>query len=212
MPIELRDNSTILFTGDSITDADRHHPAYAPWGNGYVHFVANALLAAYPTANLNIINTGIGGDTIGDLQRRWPRDCLDHQPNVLSVLIGINDVWHIATDADALAYAASPAQYELTYNQLLLEVTKRTDCQIILVEPFLFCADEKDPMLSTLRPYVGIVRKLAAEHDAVLVPLQEQLDQTIAQVPPERWSQDMVHPYEWAHAWIAERWRAAAEL
>ena len=181
--IRLEADKTIVFTGDSITDADRYHPAYAPLGNGYVHFVANALLATYPTFNLNIVNTGVGGDTIADLQQRWQRDCLDHRPDVLSVLIGINDVWYLASDPDANGRAASPAQYELTYNQLLLEVTKRYDCRIVLIEPFLFCADEADPMLSTLRPYLRIVRKLAAEHDAVLVPLQERIDQTIAEVP-----------------------------
>ena len=62
--IQLKTNSTIVFTGDSITDADRRHPAYAPWGNGYVHFAANALVATYPQLNLNMVNTGVGGDTI----------------------------------------------------------------------------------------------------------------------------------------------------
>ena len=210
--IQLKPNNTIVFTGDSITDADRHDPAYAPWGNGYVHFVAQALVAAHPQLNLNIVNTGVGGDTIADLQRRWQRDCLDHQPDVLSVLIGINDVWHLATDPDATEYAATPEKYELTLNQLLLEVTRRCDCQIVLVEPFLFCADEEDPMLSLLRPYITIVQELAAEHNATPVPLQKRIDQTIAEVPPARWSQDRVHPYPWAHAWIAQHWRTATGL
>ena len=130
----------------------------------------------------------------------------------MSVLIGINDVWHMVSDPNASEYAAAPAQYELTLNQLLLEVTKRYNCQIVLMEPFLFCVNEEDAMLSLLQPYVAVVRELATRHNATLVPLQKQIDQTIVEVPPAKWSQDMVHPYQWAHAWIAQHWRTATGL
>ncbi|MFA5785238.1 MAG: hypothetical protein WC962_10205, partial [Phycisphaerae bacterium] len=85
--LQLKPNQTILFTGDSITDAGRSERAYRPFGNGYVHFTANYMLAKYPQYDLGIINTGISGNTVGDLERRWERDCLAHQPDVLSMLI-----------------------------------------------------------------------------------------------------------------------------
>ena len=93
--IELKLDQTILFIGDSITDAGRLEAAYRPFGYGYVHFVAYRLLAKYPKYKINVINTGISGDTISDLDYRWERDCLNHKPDILSVLIGINDVFHL---------------------------------------------------------------------------------------------------------------------
>ncbi|UCD50734.1 MAG: SGNH/GDSL hydrolase family protein [Phycisphaerales bacterium] len=210
--IHLNRNDKIVFAGDSITDADRHHPAYAPLGRGYVHFAANTLLATYPQLNLSIINTGVGGDTILDLQRRWEADCLSYKSDVLSVLIGINDAWYLTTPSRGNGKAAPPEQYEVTYDQLLLKARSRCDCQIVLIEPFVFSADRQNQLLSTAKPYITIVRELAAKHGAVLVALQEQIDKLIAQVPSERWADDAVHPRQWAHAWIAQRWLQAAGL
>ena len=86
--LNLTYNQTIVFIGDSITDAGRLEKPYRPLGYGYVHFVANWLLAKYPELNLNIVNTGISGNTIRDLKLRWEKDCLNHKPDVLSVMIG----------------------------------------------------------------------------------------------------------------------------
>ncbi|MBN2130500.1 MAG: hypothetical protein JW741_13450 [Sedimentisphaerales bacterium] len=89
----LNDDDTLVFIGDSITDAEKHRRAYHPLGLGYVHFAANFLRARHPDLTISIVNAGVSGDTILDLQNRWQRDCLTHRPNVLSVLVGINDVW-----------------------------------------------------------------------------------------------------------------------
>jgi len=210
--IQLGTDDTLVFIGDSITDADRDHPAHAPLGCGYVHFVGHMLMARHPQRNLDIINTGVGGDTILDLQRRWDADCLSHQPNVLSVLIGINDAWYLTAQSTLTRKAAPPEQYEVTYDQLLLEARNRCDCQIVLIEPFVFCADPKNQLLSTVRPYITVVRELAAKHGAVLVALQEEIDKQILDVPPERWAQDRVHPRQWAHAWMAQHWLQATGL
>jgi len=210
--INLDTNDTIVFIGDSITDADRHYPAHAPLGRGYVHFAANILWAKYPHLNLRIINTGVGGDTVLDLQRRWEADCLSHAPNVLSVLIGINDAWYLTTPSGGNGKAAPPERYELTYDQLLLEARERCNCQIVLLEPFVFSADPQNQLLSTAKPYLAITRQLAAKHDAVLVPLQKEIDKQITQIPSERWAQDTVHPAQWAHAWIAQHWLHATGL
>ncbi len=93
--IDIKHDDTIVFIGDSITDADRREKSYKPFGFGYVHFAANQLIAKYPDYNLNIINTGISGNTIRDLKSRWEKDCLKYNPDIISVLIGINDVWRI---------------------------------------------------------------------------------------------------------------------
>jgi len=210
--IRLRGNDTIVFIGDSITAADRHRQAYGPLGFGYVHFAGNLLLARNPGLNLKIVNTGISGDTVIDLKDRWQRDCIIHRPNVLSVLVGINDVWRRAMEPDAAERAASPAEFEVTYGQLLVQAKERCQCQLVLMEPFLFCRDREDEVFRTLVPYLEAVRALAQKHEAVLVPLQQEIDRCIGEIPPEKWSQDGVHPYLWAHAWIAQRWLEATGL
>jgi lysophospholipase L1-like esterase len=210
--IELKPDSTIVLIGDSITDADHNLHAYQPFGNGYVNFVANYLLAKYPQMNLRIINTGIGGDTIHSLQGRWQEDCLKHDPDVLSMLIGINDVWWQYAESEGFAKGAHATRYELTYRRLLSQAKQKCNCQFVLAEPFMFCSDRENQMLEGLRTYIAAVHKLAAEFDAVLVPLQSRLDAQLEHVPPQKWSADSVHPYVWAHAWIAQRWIEATSL
>ena len=210
--IELGPNQTIVFIGDSITDTDRLEPVYRPFGYGYVNFVANHLLATYPELDLNIINTGISGNTIRDLQARWEKDCIRYNPDTLSVLIGINDVWRQYAEPDRLPQAVYPQEYELTYRQLVSRAKQQCNCQLVLMEPFMFCNNPQDSMFEGLQTYISVLHQLANEFDAVLVPLQTKVNEQIKQVPPEKWSMDMVHPYVWAHAWIAQRWIEATGL
>ena len=211
-PIRLKARDTIVFIGDSITDAERHRQAYKPLGFGYVHFAGYFLRARRPELNLNIINTGVSGDTIIDLQRRSERDCVAHHPNIVSVLVGINDVWQLTMEPDLAVTAADPSRYEVTYDQLLSIARDRCNCQLVLMDPFMFCRDRRNPVFEALMPYIEIVHKLAARYDAVLVPLQREIDRQITEIPPETWSDDAVHPHVWAHAWIALRWLEATGL
>jgi lysophospholipase L1-like esterase len=231
--IELTPNQTILFIGDSITDADRTYVeaqrrppcrfseaqrrksnggAYKPFGFGYVHFVANFLLAKYPTYNLNIINRGISGNTIRDLKSRWQKDSLDHEPDILSILIGVNDVWRRFAGEAELLYAVFPEEFESTYRLLLKQAKEKCNSRLVICEPFMFCDDFSNPVFSELRRYVETVHRIAADFDAVLVPLQERINEQIKNVPPQTWSQDMVHPELWAHAWIAQQWLLSTGL
>ena len=140
----LNDDDTIAFIGDSITDAEKHRRAYHPLGFGYVHFAANFLRARHPNLTISIINAGVGGDTIIDLQNRWQRDCLAHRPNVPSVLVGINDVCRLTTEPAFAENAAAPETFEVTYNQLLSQARQMRDVQLVLMEPSLFC-DNRQP-------------------------------------------------------------------
>ena len=210
--IELKSGQTIVFIGDSITDADRSSQAYRPFGYGYVHFLANTILAKYPCLNLHIVNTGVSGNTIRDLKRRWERDCIRYKPDILSILIGINDVWGRFADPQLLPSAVYADEYELTYKQLISQVKQQFNCQLVLMEPFMFCDNPQDEMLKNLVSYIDIVVTLAEEFAAVLVPLQKKINEKIQQVPPEKWSSDSVHPYVWAHCWIAQRWLESTGL
>lgn len=209
--LQLKPNQTILFTGDSITDAGRSERAYRPFGNGYVHFTANYLLAKYPQLNLGVINTGNSGDTVRDLEKRWQRDCLAHQPDVLSVLIGINDIWQWHTAGGSNKEQAIKT-YESTYKRLLIAVKQQSDCKIILMEPFLFCDDPQNVLFVHLRDYIKVVHDLAEEFNATLVPLQKRIDEKIKSAASDKWSDDMVHPYVWAHAWISQQWIEAVNI
>jgi len=210
--LDLKPDQTLLFIGDSITDADRNRQCYKPFGFGYVHFVANTLLAKYPTCNLKIINRGINGNTITDLKNRWQRDCIDHKPDILSVLIGVNDVWRQFEGEEELPQAVFADEYETTYRQLLNDVKEKCNSRLVICEPFMFCDDLINPMFQELRRYIEAVRRIAADFDAVLVPMQKRIDEQIKEMPPQKWSLDMVHPHIWAHAWIAQQWLSATNL
>jgi len=203
--IEIQAHQTILFTGDSITDCCRREAGVSPLGNGYVSFIAAELLERYSQLNLNIINTGINGNTTRDLLARWQPDCIDRKPDILSILIGINDLWR-NYDPSKLADAVSVKKYKTNYREMLTRVREALDCQLILIAPFMFCTDTNDEMFKVLPSYIDVVRKLADEFNAILVPLQQMLDKDLQEIPPEKWSDDMVHPETWAHEWIAKKW------
>ncbi len=208
----MRPNQTILFIGDSITDADRNRQCYKPFGFGYVHFVAYMLLAKYPAYNLNIINRGINGNTITDLKKRWQRDCIEHKPDILSVLIGVNDVCRQFGGMFESRRAVFAEEYESTYRRLLDEVKQECNSRLVICEPFMFCDDLSNPVFGQLRRYVETVRRIAADFDAVLVPLQELIDEQLSTVASEKWSDDTVHPHIWAHTWIAQQWLLSTGL
>jgi acyl-CoA thioesterase I len=211
--VTVKNGDTIVFIGDSITDVDRRKAEYAPLGKGYVNFAANLVLARHASIDLKVVNTGISGDTVRSLVKRWQVDCLDHKPAVLSILIGINDLWRrFDKRPEQVTNAVYPEEYEAKYRQLLTDAKAACDPQLVLMEPFMFCNDKADPMFQGLPPYIEIVRRLAKEFDATLVPLQTHIDKEITSVPPKKWSGDMVHPSIWAHAWIAERWLEATGL
>jgi lysophospholipase L1-like esterase len=211
--VELKAKQTIVFTGDSITDTGRSLPAYAPFGYGYVNFVANTLLARYARLNLNIVNTGVSGNTVRNLKPRWKRDCLDYSPDVISLLIGVNDLWRQHVEPDRLPEAVYPSEYESVYRTLLAAARRKcAGVQLVLMEPFLFCGDKDSEMRRGLDVYLEVVHRLSEEFGAVLVRLQEKIDAEIKTIEPRRWSDDSVHPHPWAHAWIALRWLEAAGL
>ena len=205
--LTLKDNDTIVFIGDSITDVDRRSEHHAPLGKGYASFAANLIIARHASLSLKLINTGISGNTIRNLKKRWQVDCLDHKPAVLSILIGINDLWRrFDARPEQVPNAVYPEEFEATYRDILREAKASCNPRLVLMEPFMFCSDKTNKMFQGLPPYIEAVRKLAKEFGAIEVPLQTMIDKALTSVPPAKWSGDMVHPATWAHAWIAERW------
>ena len=205
--IDFQDGQRVLFIGDSITDCKRRELPYSPLGWGYVHFAANFLLARRPDLHLNIENRGIGGDTTRALLFRWDMDCIKLAPDIVCLMIGINDLWYkFGESIESQRMYVEPGEYENNVRTLLACTRSECGSQLILMEPFMFCDNADNPMLDELPIYIEIVHKLADEFEALLVPVHTNYTNLAAKRSAEQWADDTVHPYEWAHAWIAQQW------
>jgi len=202
----IQPNDLILFQGDSITNAFRKPEevcnAYQ-MGSGYAMMVAAQLLATRPHDNLRFLNRGVSGHGINELRARWQSDCLDLQPNVLSILVGINDCNPLHPQP-----ALSAAAYETAYRELLAVTRSALPAvRLILCEPFVLLAGQVPAGWLPLVTERGeIVRRLAEEHDARFVPLQAAFAKALKSAPPEYWSFDGIHPNAQGHWLITETW------
>lgn len=198
-------NDLLLFIGDSITDAGRLDDPDG-LGRGWVRMVADALRA--DGDETPIVNTGIGGDRAIDLRRRWQADALAHAPSVLTIYVGINDTWRRYDAGDHTTDAAFEADYR--------ELLDRTSAallatRVILVEPFLTPVTEAQRSWhADLDGKRRVVRALAAETGATLVPLHDILTAAAARYGDEAIAADGVHPSPLGARLIAEAWLAAA--
>jgi lysophospholipase L1-like esterase len=207
------DNAMILFQGDSITDAgrSREHPndanLLAPLGQGYAFLAAANLLTARPDDKLKIFNRGISGNKVHQLAERWQPDCLDLQPDVLSILIGVNDIWHKLNGN----YDGTVETYENDY-RALLQRTKEAlpDVKLVICEPFiLICGAVKESWVPEFAGFRAAALELAIEFGAVFVPFQTMFDRAVEYAPPEHWAQDGVHPSPQGASLMAHHWVAA---
>ena len=202
-------NSTLLFQGDSITDASRNRDILDPnvpsaLGAGYVNLLAAHLLHTRPADNLRIFNRGIAGHRVVDLYARWKVDAIALRPDVLSILIGINDTWHEFMSGNGV----EPERYETIY-RLLLEYTREQlpNVQLVLCEPFYLPTGViQDDWIPDIEARQQIVRRFAAEFDAVFVPFQAALDEAQSHAPPTHWAADGVHPTPAGHRVLANCW------
>ena len=208
--ITLKPGTKVLFTGDSITACGRS--ILHPLGTGYVRNIAQSLKKKYPELNISIKNTGVSGNTTGDLLGRWQKDCIDHQPDVLSILIGINDLWRqYGTELD-MTMAVYPDEFETNYRRMLTAVKEKCKCQIILIEPVMFTNNTDNPMFAGLKDYRNIVCLLTDEFGTAMLELQSLINDTLLRFPPEKFSDDFIHPSLWAHQWIAKQWLDAVAV
>ncbi len=196
-------NTRVLFQGDSITDGNRGRspdPNHI-LGHGYVFIIGAKFGADFAPSNLVFINRGISGNTVLDLERRWQVDTLDLQPDLLSVLIGVND----------LGRNVSPAMFERTYDQLLTGArTANPKLKLVLCEPFTLPTggkkDNYEPWREAMRQRQQAVERLARKHQAALVRFQKVFDDACQRAPAERWIWDGVHPTYAGHQLMADEW------
>ena len=201
----------ILFFGDSITDAGRNRDSEAGepggWGGGYVHQIAAYLGAQDPGDELIFTNKGISGNRIYDLEKRLKTDVLDEEPDVVSILIGINDVWR-RYDSDTVSEAKD---FAAAYKRICKKITD-DGARLVLLEPFLLpVPEDRRAWREDLDPKIEIVRDMAREFEAILVPLDGIFAAASAKREPAFWAGDGVHPSPAGHALIARAWIDAME-
>ncbi|MEP7359715.1 MAG: SGNH/GDSL hydrolase family protein [Anaerolineales bacterium] len=196
----LESGQKIVFIGDSITDCDRRGAA-APYGDGYVSMVRNFLIARYPEYHLTIVNRGISGNTVRDLAARWEQDVIKQQPDWLSVMIGINDVWRAFGGNSKEAVPL--AEYTATLRSLLTQTREATDARLILADPYMIEPNPAQPMRRQMDAFGTVVAQLADEFGAVHVPTQAAYTAALAHTRPADWADDQIHPNGPGHAVLA---------
>ena len=201
-------NSTVLFTGDSITDCNRRG-SDAPLGNGYVSMVADLVLARLPDYNIRWINTGISGNNVRDLFDRWTDDVITHQPDWVSVMIGINDLnlWL----SNVPGRSVSPAEYADLYHRVLTRIRAESSAKLVLLDSFYISTDHhsgsyRNRVLSHLPEYLSTVAKLVEEFGAYHVRYHEMFQRLLQTQPPDRFCPEPVHPHRSGHLLMACEW------
>jgi lysophospholipase L1-like esterase len=209
--IQLAKDYVVLFQGDSITDAGRNKEDMSSntakaLGSGYAMLAAANLLEEYAPLNLKVYNKGISGNKVYQLAERWDKDCLDLKPDVLSILIGVNDFWHKLN-----------GQYngtvEIYRNDLiaLLERTKKAlpDVKLIICEPFAVpgvkAVDAR--WFPEFYGYQKAAREIADKFGTVFVPFQKVYDEAVKQAPGSYWTGDGVHASLAGAQLMAEAWK-----
>ncbi|MBO5240088.1 MAG: SGNH/GDSL hydrolase family protein [Clostridia bacterium] len=198
----------ILFFGDSITDASRNKEAdfnLNSYGYGYVRSVAGTLLGEAPD-QYQIINRGISGNRVVDLYSRIKIDCWNLAPDVLNILIGVNDVWHEVAKNNGVDLG----RFENVYRMILEETKERLpNVKIILCEPFVLkgsATEERYDEFLQVKEYAKVVKKLADEYGCYFLPLQEKVDAFAGKYGVEVCLVDGVHPAIGGAQLIANEW------
>lgn len=197
---------TILFQGDSITDADRVRDNPHSLGQGYANFTAGRLGLQYPSA-YTFLNRGISGNRIVDLYARMKVDIINLKPDYMSILIGINDVWHEKNYQNGV----TARKFKKIYGMLLEEVQEALpDVKIMLMEPFVLDGPATADSIGWFRTEVGLraeaTKELAHEFNLPFIPLQEDLDRLAQIAPTSHWLIDGVHPTPFFHQYLSDKW------
>lgn len=180
----------ILFQGDSITDNYSDHSDPHFMGAGYPRYASEAIAARHPATEFEFLNYGIGGNQTCDLVSRWQTDCIDIQPDLVSILIGVNDVWHRSDTKNWLPHE----KFRENYRFLLEEIKTKTKAKIMILEPFLIDVPDKAFFREDLDFKIDIVRALAREYADIYIPLDGIFAAACVTDEMTLWAQDGVHP------------------
>ena len=205
----------ILFQGDSITDAGRDRKNIMSnnnhaFGTGYAYIAASKLLTDLPEKKLHIYNRGISGNKVFQLAERWQKDCIDLKPNLLSILIGVNDYWHFLNGK----YKGTIEVYENDYIKLVQKTKEKLpEVKLVICQPFI--VKNKTAVdagwIEPFKEYQEAAKRIANQFNALWVPFQEVFDKAVKLAPPVYWTPDGVHPSMAGCQLMAESWLQAIQ-
>jgi lysophospholipase L1-like esterase len=211
----LPQHSTVLFQGDSITDGgrSRDNDLNHVMGHGYAYMIAGRIQADYPERRIAFVNRGVSGNRVVDLYARWREDTLQERPDIVSILVGVNDVHREWLNGSGVAADKYARVYEL-----LLEETKaeNPDVTLVLCEPFILPVGEVaanwEEWHAELTKRQRIVKEMADKFQCIHVSLQHIFDAACEKAPAAYWLWDGFHPTPAGHELIARQWiRCVAE-
>ncbi len=194
---------TFIFLGDSITDCSRNRDDIDSMGMGYPAVTA-AIIGTQHPQKFRFINEGASGDRIVDVYARIKRDITNQKPDYLSVLIGINDVWHEIHDKNGVA----APKFEKVYSMLIEEIKEELpEIKIFILEPFVTPGTATDNywdyFTTETKLRAEAAKRIAEKFDLTFIPLQEKFDEAIKEAPASYWTRDGVHPTSEGHGIIA---------
>jgi len=210
LPAIFHKNARVLFQGDSITDGGRdrggRYQDHA-LGHGYPYILAAAACGHFPELNLTFLNRGISGNKVADLAGRWQNDTIALKPDVLSILIGVNDVWHNVAAKKEINFA----EIEATYDKLLADTQAALPgIKIVLCEPFILPGSANtaqwEAWEAATKKIQQLVARLGAKHKLPVVHFQRVFDEAVKRAPAEYWLFDGVHPAWAGHQLMADEW------
>ncbi|MGO4545496.1 SGNH/GDSL hydrolase family protein [Paenibacillus sp. 2TAB23] len=194
----LQEGQKMIFIGDSITDCGRMDDL-EHIGGGYVRIVRDYLSIVRPEISLQVVNQGISGETILDLKARWKEDVIELKPDWLTISIGINDEWKNVSCDD----------FRDTYRELLTETKSKTGSSLIVMETTILSEDSNDGKNERLLPYNQIIREVAAEFEAILVPQYQSFMAYLREQRGKTLTVDQVHMNSTGNLFMAVNWLKA---
>ncbi|ANY65302.1 GDSL family lipase [Paenibacillus sp. BIHB 4019] len=214
--MRLERGQKLLFIGDSITDCERNKQdgegLFGALGRGYVAQVDALLQAVYPELGIRVVNMGTGGHTVRDLKARWQEDVTDKKPDVLSIMIGTNDVWRQYDTPFITEWHVYIEEYEQTLRELVALAKPVAGSGIVLMTPFFLESNEQDAMRRTMDEYGAIVRRIAVETGCLFIDTQAAFNKVLAHLYSATLAWDRVHPTAAGHMVLARAFLQAMDF
>ncbi len=211
----LEKNSRLIMAGDSVTDCGRNYDAipagWGSFGDGYVSLVNACLTTLAPEQEIMVVNRGVSGNNIRDLNARWERDVLALKPDYISVMIGINDVWRYFDAPLQQPEFVDKTEFEDTYCTLM-EKTLPQVRGMFVMSPFMAEPNRGDPMRKTVEEYAAIARRTAEKYKVPYIDVQAKVDRFLQSLSSYVISSDRVHPNLQGHMILAKAFLDAVRL
>lgn len=194
---------TFLFQGDSITDVGRDRNWEGHLGAGYPAMAAGKIALNHP-GEFRFVNKGISGERSTGLYARCMFEMRECSPDYMSILIGVNDVWHALGNGDVVR----PKRYEQILTMLVEDALEAfPNLKIAILEPFVLkgiaTEGQWEAFDSNVRAVAKIAKQVAQRYNLVFVPLQDKFDALALDSGADNWLYDGVHPSVGGHEMIA---------